>query len=481
MTTDKLRYTTSVDPKLFRQIEDFRFKRRFQTRSEITVELMRLGLEQLKKKKNLQKIIKTDSRERDSEKTIPCVIKWRHVGQNLHIMEVSMLNTLDYCTSGTIWSGIISYVQNNLKTYQHILSDPFSEDDLLNMLKKNAKSIFTVNEYDIFQKALTSLKKGNATSLKKENLYRLCFVLSLKSDAKAQDLFLNYLHQNELSARSLDEFILIACLKLQLSWKETSEIRRSCQIQISSQPVSPNTLNENNTINMYCTVINEQLHTKKDLLCYLKQPQNLSFFAKTRNTQYLALFSDVELELLYNGDQEQIIKLVTDYGSFEKETILKYYHSLFGLQDGNSDDCLSYQEIARLCSRFEHVFMTYDDFFLLVQRKRPADISSGTFMLSLLKKLLTEETESEYDFYINFLEPDDFIGICNDILTSFGFPSLNPACDHFDRLLLDVYKETLDENFFVSNSRFQSLYMQNLRNYLRQIANACVFSHLKTE
>lgn len=49
MATDQPRYTVSVDNALFRQIEDFRFERRYQTRSEATVELIRLGLEALKR------------------------------------------------------------------------------------------------------------------------------------------------------------------------------------------------------------------------------------------------------------------------------------------------------------------------------------------------------------------------------------------------------------------------------------------------
>ena len=48
MATDKPRYTVSVDNELFQRIEDFRFEHRFQTRSEATVELIRLGLEALK-------------------------------------------------------------------------------------------------------------------------------------------------------------------------------------------------------------------------------------------------------------------------------------------------------------------------------------------------------------------------------------------------------------------------------------------------
>lgn len=49
MATDKPRYTVSVTNEMFDEIEDFRFKNRFQTRSEATVELIRLGLEVIKK------------------------------------------------------------------------------------------------------------------------------------------------------------------------------------------------------------------------------------------------------------------------------------------------------------------------------------------------------------------------------------------------------------------------------------------------
>ncbi len=52
MATDRARYTVSVDEDLFRQIEDFRFEHRYQTRSEATVELIRRGLEQLKREES---------------------------------------------------------------------------------------------------------------------------------------------------------------------------------------------------------------------------------------------------------------------------------------------------------------------------------------------------------------------------------------------------------------------------------------------
>ena len=44
----------SVDDDMFKEIEDFRFERRFQTRSEATAELIRLGLDSLKKEREEQ-------------------------------------------------------------------------------------------------------------------------------------------------------------------------------------------------------------------------------------------------------------------------------------------------------------------------------------------------------------------------------------------------------------------------------------------
>lgn len=52
MATNRPRYTVSVDNELFQKIEDFRYERRYQTRSQATVELIRLGLASLEKERN---------------------------------------------------------------------------------------------------------------------------------------------------------------------------------------------------------------------------------------------------------------------------------------------------------------------------------------------------------------------------------------------------------------------------------------------
>ena len=55
MATKKPRYFITVDTDMFQKIEDFRFNNRYQTRSEATVKLIRLGLEALKKQSERQK------------------------------------------------------------------------------------------------------------------------------------------------------------------------------------------------------------------------------------------------------------------------------------------------------------------------------------------------------------------------------------------------------------------------------------------
>ena len=49
MPTSKPRYTVIVDEALLKEIDDFRFENRYPSRSAATLELIRLGMETLKK------------------------------------------------------------------------------------------------------------------------------------------------------------------------------------------------------------------------------------------------------------------------------------------------------------------------------------------------------------------------------------------------------------------------------------------------
>lgn len=49
MPTEKPRYTVTVDEELLKKIDDFRFENRYASRSAATLELIRVGIEQLEK------------------------------------------------------------------------------------------------------------------------------------------------------------------------------------------------------------------------------------------------------------------------------------------------------------------------------------------------------------------------------------------------------------------------------------------------
>lgn len=71
MATKKSRYMISVDDDMFNAIEDFRFERRFQTRSEATTELIRLGLEQVKKEEEAKRAQKSKPSGKETEWPTP--------------------------------------------------------------------------------------------------------------------------------------------------------------------------------------------------------------------------------------------------------------------------------------------------------------------------------------------------------------------------------------------------------------------------
>lgn len=51
MPTEKPRYCITVDDEMLKEIDDFRFNNRFNSRSQATIELIRLGLQNLKEQK----------------------------------------------------------------------------------------------------------------------------------------------------------------------------------------------------------------------------------------------------------------------------------------------------------------------------------------------------------------------------------------------------------------------------------------------
>lgn len=54
MPTEKPRYCITVDDEMLKEIDDFRFGNRYNSRSQATLELIRLGLQALKEQKSMR-------------------------------------------------------------------------------------------------------------------------------------------------------------------------------------------------------------------------------------------------------------------------------------------------------------------------------------------------------------------------------------------------------------------------------------------
>lgn len=67
MATEKPRYSITLDDEMFKEIEDFRFEQRYPNRNQATIELIRLGLEAMKKQQEEQK--KAQKNKPSSEET----------------------------------------------------------------------------------------------------------------------------------------------------------------------------------------------------------------------------------------------------------------------------------------------------------------------------------------------------------------------------------------------------------------------------
>ena len=58
MTTDKPRYTITLDEELLKKIDDFRFENRYPNRTQATVDLIRLGVEAYARKERQKELRK---------------------------------------------------------------------------------------------------------------------------------------------------------------------------------------------------------------------------------------------------------------------------------------------------------------------------------------------------------------------------------------------------------------------------------------
>lgn len=207
------------------------------------------------------------------------------------------LNIDNYINKTPLWYSLIDYVCE-------VYPDAFSKEDDHNKLTKSLKEFLKNNSKaeSFGSKASESFRKfidncANGGGIYRDNMYRLIFALKIQNTDEAQRFCQKYLHLNELSARSLSDFIILSAVKLHMTYKQAMELidDESIHRAIIEMPYKPATLKNNVTTTMYRDICNK-INSEDDLISYINM--NKSLFAQTRNTLYRAFFEEVDLEAL---------------------------------------------------------------------------------------------------------------------------------------------------------------------------------------
>lgn len=98
MPTQKPRYTVIVDEEMLKKIDDYRFENRFPSRSAATIELIKLGMEQLEKEqaqsKKRNRTLKLYKKQGTQNRTKPANCKaWHKKCQANHLFAMLLTSS----------------------------------------------------------------------------------------------------------------------------------------------------------------------------------------------------------------------------------------------------------------------------------------------------------------------------------------------------------------------------------------------------
>ena len=390
------------------------------------------------------------------------------------------------------WGGIRKYVLDHRDKYD--VTD--SKDEVIKaILRENGREIFDNKTYETFRKLLDGLvRESDGTkpnTISRENAYRILYALKIDNKRDANDLLTGYLNQQELCPRSLKEFVILSGYKINLSWEEVQDIIKEYDEDIKKMPATPLKLEYGRTIEMAHAIENTEIRSLEDIRRLIEE--NREYFSRTRNTQFLDFFDDLDFSRMEKGEEcfeyirkirtqiewEFITKDLDDKDKREDELELKSLHifcyeldSYYGYSPVEWV-AFSQEDINRLAVIFPNTFISYGNFCLYLNRKNVTDMCGGLYFFKLLRELVPEDCleDEESDAVIrvvNYADFDETVGLLSRMLSEDGFPFIN-RFDPFYRLFLDTYREVLEENPNCPSSEIQAALFLRLVRYLRQI------------
>ena len=228
--------------------------------------------------------------------------------------------------------------------------------------------------------------------------------------------------------------------------------------------------------------------TIEDLNEYVTSELTNSYFAKTRNTQYMAFFNYMDWES-YDPSQN-ISEFILS--TWDNDTIENRHLRTFNFE--NEDECLDHSigehlssdDIESLAEVFPNAFLSYETYRHLMRRERNEQISTETMFIVLLNDVNPYKdglgpSSDDWRFeiyqsndYLDFTNEGEFINTINFFLENSGCAHLNPNRG-FERLILDVYHDVIKENRKAiadgkcDSETIKSLLFSRLRNVFKRI------------
>ena len=388
-----------------------------------------------------------------------------------------------YISLKDYFDSIVQYVEKHKGTYD---LEEYTVESVKKMLKSSAQETFDSNTADSFRKFFDALSKNRRRAFKRKNVYRLCYALGINTFDSATEFLEQYLGVNPLSPRVLEEFIIIAGYKLNLSWHEVNDLTTSAKNIVGSIPPSPRVLTEGDTQSM-ANDIDEKISSLSDLKDYISSDLN-TYFARTRNTQYMAFFNYIDWES-YDPDQK-VSKFILS--TWDDEKIKSRHERTFNFEnedeytDSSRGNHLTREDLEVLSEVFPDAFLSYDTYRHLMLRERPVSISYETMLIVLINDGSPEQewndcsTDSwEYELFqnqaLNFTNEEEFKNTLDFFLENAGCAHLNTNIG-FDMLILDALHDTIEENQAkiakgtYGSAEIKSLYFAKLRSIFKEIA-----------
>lgn len=378
---------------------------------------------------------------------------------------------------------IVNFVKDYASDYS---ITTITDEAVVDMIISNAQSIFTKNVYDSFRKIIGDNSIGN---LKRGNIYRLCYALNIDTLDKANNFLSNYLGENPLSPRVMEEFAIIAGYRLGLPWSEVHRIITNVKNLYKNTIVTSTSEIILGGTEDLAREIDTAVNSVTDLEDFLKANCEHGYFAITRNTQYAAFFNYIDWSK-YNPKRESIEDFVKTINGAVLKSVHQRTFGFISSDDAYSDTnnpVLTAKEIKALSKVFPNAFLKYENYIKLLNRTRREQISSETLLIAIMNDSCVDKGEESLyepgdlsyelwgsDGYLDFTDEEAFENGLNTFLANGGCALLNRNIG-FDCLILDAHHDIVEKyrdeimDGKLSNVDVKSLYYAYLRKCFREI------------